>query len=117
MKAYYHARAAEYDDWWQQRGLYAERWSEAWQAERDLALDAVAALPAKRTLDVACGTGFVTRLLAGEVVGLDQSAAMLNRSDRSSDHCAVLRPVRLWCGSWRDRAARASRRAPGCHRK
>ncbi len=77
MKAYYHARAREYDDWWRQRGLYAPRGSEEWQAERDEALEAIAALPARRTLDVACGTGFVTRLLPGEVVGLDQSEAMV----------------------------------------
>ena len=25
MKAYYHARAAEYDDWWLGRGLFADR--------------------------------------------------------------------------------------------
>ena len=30
-----------------------------------------------RTLDVACGTGFLTRHLPGEVVALDQSARML----------------------------------------
>ena len=30
-----------------------------------------------RTLDVACGTGFITQHLSGEVVGLDQSEAML----------------------------------------
>jgi ubiquinone/menaquinone biosynthesis C-methylase UbiE len=30
-----------------------------------------------RTLDVACGTGFVTAHLAGDVTGLDQSAGML----------------------------------------
>ena len=30
-----------------------------------------------RTLDVACGTGFLTRHLPGEVVGLDQSQSML----------------------------------------
>ena len=77
MKAYYHARAREYDDWWLQQGLYALRARPDWPAERDAALAAVRALPAKRTLDVACGTGFVTRLLAGEVTGLDQSDAML----------------------------------------
>jgi ubiquinone/menaquinone biosynthesis C-methylase UbiE len=37
----------------------------------------VAALPPARTLDVACGTGYATRWLAGEVTGLDQSARML----------------------------------------
>lgn len=76
MKQYYHARAPEYDDWWLQRGLY-RRARPSWAGERDRALAAVAALPPARTLDVACGTGFVTRLLRGEVVGLDQSGAML----------------------------------------
>jgi len=77
VKEYYDTRAPEYDDWWLQRGLYAARDLPDWAAERDRALAAVAALPPKKTLDVACGTGFVTRLLPGEVVGLDQSPAML----------------------------------------
>jgi len=77
VKTYYHARAPEYDDWWLQRGLYAKRIRPDWRDERDRVLEAVAALPPGRTLDVACGTGFVTRLLPGEVVGLDQSEAML----------------------------------------
>ncbi len=77
MKAYYHARAREYDDWWLQRGIYEPRRDAAWQAERDQAFAAIGALPPRRTLDVACGTGFVTRLLAGEVTGLDQSDEML----------------------------------------
>jgi demethylmenaquinone methyltransferase/2-methoxy-6-polyprenyl-1,4-benzoquinol methylase len=77
LKAYYHARAREYDDWWLQRGLFASRTDPGWQAERDLAFGAIRSLPPKRTLDVACGTGFVTRFLRGEVVGLDQSGAML----------------------------------------
>jgi ubiquinone/menaquinone biosynthesis C-methylase UbiE len=77
VKAYYHARAREYDDWWLQQGLYAAKSRPGWQEERDLALETVDSLPAKRTLDVACGTGFVTRLLSGEVVGLDQSETML----------------------------------------
>ena len=77
MKAYYHARAQEYDDWWLQRGLYEPRTNPAWQAERDQAFEAIRALPPKRTLDVACGTGFVTRFLPGEVTALDQSDAML----------------------------------------
>ncbi len=77
MRAYYHARAHEYDDWWLQRGLYEPRTDPAWQAERDQAFEAIRALAPKRTLDVACGTGFVTRFLPGEVTGLDQSDAML----------------------------------------
>jgi ubiquinone/menaquinone biosynthesis C-methylase UbiE len=77
VKAYYHARAREYDDWWLQRGLYAAKSYPGWTEERDLAFEAVRALPPRTTLDVACGTGFVTRFLPGEVVGLDQSGAML----------------------------------------
>lgn len=77
MKAYYDARAPEYDDWWLARGLYTEA-DPSWAAERDRALAEVAALPPCRTLDVACGTGFVTRLLRGEAVGIDQSGRMLD---------------------------------------
>jgi ubiquinone/menaquinone biosynthesis C-methylase UbiE len=77
VKAYYHARAREYDDWWLGRGLYAPNVQPDWTEERDLALGTVESLSQKRTLDVACGTGFVTRYLRGEVVGLDQSNAML----------------------------------------
>ena len=77
MKEYYDLRAPTYDDWYLGRGRYATRDAEAW--ERDLAglFDVVAALPPVRTLDVACGTGFLTRHLRGDVVGLDQSANML----------------------------------------
>jgi ubiquinone/menaquinone biosynthesis C-methylase UbiE len=84
MKEYYDTRAPEYDDWWLQRGLYAGRDVPGWREDRDAALAAVAALPPRRTLDVACGTGFVTRLLPGEVTGLDQSARMLDEAQRQA---------------------------------
>jgi len=84
MKQYYDTRAPEYDDWWLQRGLYAGRNLHGWREERDVALAAVAALPPKRTLDVACGTGFVTRLLRGEVVALDQSERMLGEARKQA---------------------------------
>jgi ubiquinone/menaquinone biosynthesis C-methylase UbiE len=86
VKAYYHARAREYDDWWLERGLYAGRAAAGWSEERDRALAAVAALPPKRTLDAACGTGFVTRRLPGAVTGLDQSAAMLDVARAQAPH-------------------------------
>jgi ubiquinone/menaquinone biosynthesis C-methylase UbiE len=84
VKQYYDTRAPEYDDWWLQRGLFAGRDLPGWAEERDTALAAVAALPAKRTLDAACGTGFVTRLLQGEVVGLDQSSRMLDEARKQA---------------------------------
>jgi len=77
VKVYYDRRAAEYDDWWLGTGLFAERDRPGWDDEVDELTAALDALPPARTLDVACGTGFLTRYLPGEVVGLDQSARML----------------------------------------
>jgi demethylmenaquinone methyltransferase/2-methoxy-6-polyprenyl-1,4-benzoquinol methylase len=77
VKAYYHARAREYDDWWRGEGLYAPRRRPGWHAARAALEGAIEVLPAARVLDVACGTGFMTRRLRGEVTGLDQSGAML----------------------------------------
>ena len=76
MRAYYDRRAAEYDDWWLGRGVFARRERPGWDEEVAEVVGAVAALPPARVLDVACGTGFITRHLRGEVTGLDQSAAM-----------------------------------------
>ena len=77
MKAYYEARAPEYDDWWLGQGRFKERDRPGWEQERERLLATLAALPPARTLDVACGTGYLTRHLPGAVTGLDQSAAML----------------------------------------
>ena len=77
MKAYYERRAAEYDDWWLGTGRFADRLRPGWQEERSALTRTLKALPPARTLDVACGTGFLTRHLRGEVTGVDQSAAML----------------------------------------
>jgi demethylmenaquinone methyltransferase/2-methoxy-6-polyprenyl-1,4-benzoquinol methylase len=77
VKTYYDRRASEYDDWWLGRGLYEERERPGWDEEVDELAGAIASLPLVRTLDVACGTGFLTRHLRGEVVGLDASERML----------------------------------------
>jgi SAM-dependent methyltransferase len=77
VKAYYDRRAAEYDDWWLGRGLYANRERPGWEEELRLLEGAISELPRVRTLDVACGTGFLTRHLRGEVTGLDASERML----------------------------------------
>ena len=78
MKAYYDRRAFEYDDWWLGRGRYADRDRPGWDEEVDVLVELIASLPPVRTLDVACGTGFLTRHLRGDVVGLDQSERMLS---------------------------------------
>src|ERR1017187_6614361 len=54
-KAYYEKRAPEYDDWYLGTGL----------------------LQLGLFVAVACGTGFQTQHLPGQVVALDQSLAML----------------------------------------
>jgi SAM-dependent methyltransferase len=77
MRAYYDARAREYDDWWLGRGLYADRDRPGWHEEVERLCEVVAGLSPARILDVACGTAFLTRHLRGEVVGLDQSPAMV----------------------------------------
>jgi ubiquinone/menaquinone biosynthesis C-methylase UbiE len=77
VKTYYDRRAPEYDDWWLGRGLHADRDRPGWDEELRVLAGIVAALPPVRTLDVACGTGFLTRHLRGDVVGLDQSNRML----------------------------------------
>ena len=77
MKAYYDRRAPEYDDWWLGRGLYADRERPGWEDELRVLEGAIRDLPPVRTLDVACGTGFLTRHLRGDVVGLDASERML----------------------------------------
>lgn len=76
-KAYYERRAPEYDDWWLGRGLFATRERPGWDEEVAQLVELVGGLESARTLDVACGTGFLTRHLRGPAVVLDQSEAML----------------------------------------
>ncbi|HYZ20275.1 MAG TPA: class I SAM-dependent methyltransferase [Gaiellaceae bacterium] len=77
MKAYYDRRAREYDDWVYGTGLFAGRHRAGWHEERGRLEQALAALPPVRTLDVACGTGWLTQHLRGDIVGLDASESML----------------------------------------
>jgi ubiquinone/menaquinone biosynthesis C-methylase UbiE len=77
VKEYYDARAAEYDEWYTGAGLFAARERPGWHEAVRALEQAVASLPRARTLDVACGTGFLTRHLDGEITGLDQSERML----------------------------------------
>ena len=77
MKAYYEARAREYDDWVYGTGLFAERVRPGWHDERERMERAIGSMPPGRTLDIACGTGWLTQHLPGEVVGLDASPSML----------------------------------------
>jgi len=77
MRRYYNERAQEYDDWWLGSGLFAGRPRPGWSEEVEQLVAVIRALAPARTLDVACGTGLLTRYLPGEVVALDQSEAMV----------------------------------------
>jgi len=74
---YYEKRAAEYDEWYLGEGLFRRRSRPGWSEDVQRLTALVAGLPAARTLDVACGSGFLTRHLAGWVTGLDLSPAMV----------------------------------------
>ena len=47
-------------------------------------------LPPARVLDVACGTGFLTRHLRGEVVAIDQSPEMVRIASARMPHARVV---------------------------
>ena len=104
MKAYYERRAMEYDDWYLGAGAYAGRARPGWQAELEALGAGLASLPPARTLDVGCGTGFLTRHLRGEVTCLDQSPSMLTIVARRltlSDLSAELGGAEtLFAGRW-----------------
>lgn len=77
MQTYYDRRAREYDDWVYGTGLFAGRHRPDWHEERGRLEHAVAELPAVRSLDVACGTGWLMQHLKGDVTGLDASDSMI----------------------------------------
>lgn len=89
--AYYEHRAGEYDEWYEGEGKFAARDRPGWDGEVDRVLSLIAAFPAARTLDVACGTGFLTRHLKGYVVGLDASPSMVAIAQRRLPEGVVVR--------------------------
>jgi ubiquinone/menaquinone biosynthesis C-methylase UbiE len=84
--AYYEQRAREYDDWYAGTGVFARRERPGWAQDVSRLVAFVSELGPARTLDVACGTGFLTRHLAGLVVGLDQSPAMVRIAQSRLPH-------------------------------
>jgi ubiquinone/menaquinone biosynthesis C-methylase UbiE len=89
MEPYYERRATEYDDWYLGTGLFADRERPGWADEVQEVEELISSLPPARTLDVACGTGFITRHVPGRVIATDASAAMLAESRARHDHPLV----------------------------
>src|SRR3954449_12467731 len=90
MRAYYDRRAREYDDWWHGTGMFAQRDRPGWQEETIRLTGVLDSLPPARVLDVACGTGFLTRHLRGEVVAIDQSPEMVRIASARMPHARVV---------------------------
>jgi SAM-dependent methyltransferase len=92
LRAYYEARASEYDDWYLRRGRYARGaiHDAAWNAELDMAGRWLDAVPFSGELvELAAGTGWWSTLLAskGELSLYDTSPTALDRArDRLLAH-------------------------------
>jgi SAM-dependent methyltransferase len=109
QRRYYGARAAEYDAWWQRRGRY-DRGAEVnarWFAEA-AALEAALGrfCPSGDILELACGTGFWTKLLAARarrLTAVDGAPEMLARArERVGD--APVEYLQADLFDWRPRA-------------
>ena len=112
--AYYRARAGEYDEWWFRTGRYdrGADFNAHWHAETEAVEAALVSwLAARRSADVlelACGTGLFTRLIAPRVARLtaiDASTEVIgiNRARVGADNVAYVqadlfawRPVRRY---------------------
>ena len=90
MKAYYDARAPEYDDWFHGIGRYADRDRPEWDQDLAAVIATIAGLPPARTLDVACGTAFLSRHLRGKLTFLDQSERMLEIAGERVPHAELV---------------------------
>jgi SAM-dependent methyltransferase len=88
---YYDRRATEYDDWYEGTGLFSSRARPGWEAELQAVVEVVAGLPPGCVLDVACGTGYLTRYLRGDVYALDLSARMLGLARRRLPGARLMR--------------------------
>jgi len=81
---YYERRAAEYD---------ATSWDHPEGDPRiaESVRSIVASLPPQRTLDIGCGTGYVSRWLTGDLTLLDASEAMLAIAGRRLPNANLVR--------------------------
>lgn len=98
---YYDKRAEEYDEWYTGHGVFATANRPGWDRDVQTLTTVLAGLQPATTVDVACGTGFLTRHLPGRVLGVDFSPRMCalaadrlgaGRVARADALCLPLRP-------------------------
>ena len=90
-RRYYDLRAPDYDDWYLGVGRFEDVERKGWDEELDELITVLKELPPARVLDVACGTGFLTQHLRGEITGVDQSETMVAIARERCPRAAVLR--------------------------
>jgi len=76
-RIYYNQRAREYDDWYLGLGQHEPTSRPGWTEELQAVQDLIASWRFLAPLDIACGTGFLTRNFKHTVTGIDQSHGML----------------------------------------
>jgi ubiquinone/menaquinone biosynthesis C-methylase UbiE len=76
-RRYYDLRAPEYDEWYLGVGRFEGIERAGWDEELVELVGVLSRLSPLRVLDVACGTGFPTQHLRGDVTAIDQSETML----------------------------------------
>jgi ubiquinone/menaquinone biosynthesis C-methylase UbiE len=76
-RIYYNERAREFDDWYLGLGQHELTSRPGWTEELQALQDLIASWRFLAPLDIACGTGFLTRNFTHAVTGIDQSHAML----------------------------------------
>src|ERR671910_817377 len=89
VKAYYEARAPEYDDWWLGTGPFEERYRPGWDEERDALIATLRALPPARTLDV------VDSALREDVQPVERQERMLRDGSRWEVYKRFFEPQEL----------------------
>ena len=90
-RRYYDLRAPEYDEWYLGVGRFEGIERPGWDEELAGLAAVISGLPPVRTLDVACGTGFLTQYLRGDVTAVDQSETMLRLARERCPHVRFMR--------------------------
>jgi SAM-dependent methyltransferase len=91
MHEFFDSLAPVYDDWWHDQGRFVPGSRPGWSEEVARVLTVLHSLEPTRTLDVGCGTGFLTGELPGAAAGLDASEEMLEIARKRAPQIEFIR--------------------------